>query len=49
MSKIIFKREVDSVSFGKWDDKKIGFHDVYYTIEEVEQILKRAKEKENGK
>ena len=44
MSKAIFKREVESVSFDRYGDKKIGFHETYFTIEEVEQILIKAKE-----
>ena len=49
MEKVIFKQEIDAVSFDKWNDKKIGFHETYFTIEEVETILKKAKELENGK
>ena len=49
MEKVIFKQEIDAVSFDKWNDKKIGFHETYFTIEEVEKILKKAKELENGK
>ena len=49
MSKIIFKQEVEAVSFDKWNDKKIGFHETYFTIKEVEEILQKAKELENGK
>ena len=47
MSKAIFKREVESVSFDRYGDKKIGFHETYFTIEEVEQILIKAKEELN--
>ena len=49
MEKVIFKREYEAVSFDKWNDKKIGFHETYFTIQEVEEILKKAKELENGK
>ena len=49
MEKVIFKQEIDAVSFDKWNDKKIGFHETYFTIQEVEEILKKAKELENGK
>ena len=47
MEKVIFKQEVEAVSFDKWNDKKIGFHETYFTIEELETILKKAKEKIN--
>jgi len=47
MSKIIFKREIEAVSFDKYGDKKIGFHETYFTIEELETILKKAKERIN--
>ena len=49
IEKVIFKQEIDAVSFDKWNDKKIGFHETYFTIQEVEEILKKAKEKVNGK
>ena len=47
MKNAIFTTEVESVSFDKYGDKKIGFHETYFTIEDVEEILKRAKEKLN--
>ena len=47
MSKAIFKRETEAVSFDKYGDKRIGFHETYFTIEEVEPILIKAKEKLN--
>ncbi len=47
MEKVIFKKEIEAVSFDKYGDNKIGFHETYFTIEEVEEILKRAKEQLN--
>ena len=49
MSKVIFERKKKSASFGLYDCNKITFHESDYTIEEVEQILKKAKELINGK
>ena len=49
MSKVIFERKKKSASFGLYDSNKITFHESDYSIEEVEEILKQAKELENGR
>ena len=47
MSNVIFERKKKSASFGLYDSNKITFHESDYFIEEVEQILIKAKELAN--
>ena len=47
MSKVIFEWKKKSASFGLYDSNKITFHESDYFIEEVEQILIKAKELAN--
>ena len=46
--KVILHRQEKAVSFNK-DDNTIRFHKAYYTITELEETLKQAKELINGK
>ena len=43
MEKVILNREEKSVSFNS-EDNTLRFHKLYYTITEVEETLKQAKE-----
>jgi|TARA_Y100001963_G_scaffold15733_1_gene19487 hypothetical protein len=43
MEEVILKREEKSVSFD-YEDLTIRFHKSYYTITELEETLKKAKE-----
>tara|TARA_R110002012_G_scaffold515_4_gene2086 strand:- start:101 stop:247 length:147 start_codon:yes stop_codon:yes gene_type:complete len=48
MEQVILHRKEKAVSFNS-DDNTIRFHKLYYTIAELEETLKQAKELENGK
>lgn len=43
MEKVILHRQEKSVSFNR-EDNTIRFHKLYYTILEIEETLKQAKE-----
>ena len=45
---VILHRQEKAVSFNS-DDNTIRFHKLYYTIAELEETLKQAKELINGK
>mgnify|MGYP003108499422 CR=1 FL=1 len=40
----ILERKQKIASFNQFGDNKITFHESYYTIEEVRQILQKAEE-----
>ncbi len=48
MEQVILHRKEKAVSFNP-DDNTIRFHKLYYTITELEETLKQAKELINGK
>jgi len=48
MEKVILHRKEKAVSFNE-DDNTIRFHKLFYTIKELEETLKQAKELINGK
>ena len=41
---ILLERKEKIASFNEYGDNKITFHDSYYTILEVKEILKKAEE-----
>ena len=48
MEEVILHRQEKAVSFDK-NDNTIRFHKLFYTIKELEETLKQAKELINGK
>jgi hypothetical protein len=48
MEQVILHRKEKAVSFNA-EDNTIRFHKLYYTIAELEETLKQAKEIANGK
>tara|TARA_R110000824_G_scaffold70866_3_gene181675 strand:+ start:677 stop:823 length:147 start_codon:yes stop_codon:yes gene_type:complete len=48
MEQVILHRKEKAVSFNQ-EDNTIRFHKLYYTITELEETLKQAKELINGK
>ena len=41
---VILERKEKIASFNEYGDNRISFHEMYYTIEEVRQILQKAEE-----
>tara|TARA_R100000742_G_C4222826_1_gene46175 strand:+ start:331 stop:486 length:156 start_codon:yes stop_codon:yes gene_type:complete len=41
---ILLERKEKIASFNEYGDNRISFHEIYYTIDEVREILKNAEE-----